>query len=281
MKAKVIANVYETYDYDSFKRMEGNRKLTLSRLNKLIASFRGGRILCPITVNDKMEIVDGQGRYDACKELGLPVHFVVDPDATIDDCRRMNRYNTSWSKADFLHSYAEMGNVNYIIFESAYEKTKLTVNGLLRIAHKLNEKREMIETGVLEFTKDDSEKAFKIDDFIKSFKEAMLLSSVTGSLESALIIAYETDGFDQDRLLKNAKVNRASFVVMSRLPDMLKELSRIYNYRCSKRVLYFEDYLRKNGADHREYNASESRGFLNTGKRDHDVSTLKNQRGKS
>ena len=281
MKANVIANVYETYDYDSFKRMEGNRKLTLSRLNKLVASFRGGRILCPITVNDKMEIVDGQGRYDTCKALGLPVHFVVDPDATIDDCRRMNRYNTSWTKADFLHSYAEMGNVNYIIFEQAYEKTKLTVNGLLRIAHKLTEKRDTIEKGVLVFTKDDAEKAFKIDAFIKDFKENMLLSSVTGILESALIIAYETDGFDQERLLKNAKVNRASFVVMPKVADMLKELSRIYNYRNSKRVLYFEDYLRQNGADHRDYNASQNRGFLNTGKREPDVSTLKKQRGKS
>ena len=31
----------------------------------------------PILVNNKMEIVDGQNRFLACKELGIPFHFIV------------------------------------------------------------------------------------------------------------------------------------------------------------------------------------------------------------
>ena len=105
----------------------------------------------------------------------------------------------------------------------------------------------------------------------------MLLTSVTESLESALIIAHDTDGFDKDKMIKSATKNRANFQVMAKLADMLKELSRVYNYRNTKNVLYFEDCLRKNGSDHRDYSENTARGFFTTGKRESesDVSTLK------
>lgn len=275
MKAQVIAHVYETYDYDAFKKMNGNRSLTIGRLNKLVASFRAGRILCPITVNAKMEIVDGQGRFEACKALGMAINFVIDPDATIDDCRRMNRYNTHWTVTDFIHSYAEMGNENYQIFLRAYESTKLTIQGLMRVIHKINARQDVIEKGRLKFSENDEQKAYEVNKFIQDFKESMIIPSITKTLESALIIAYETDGFDPERMIRNARKNRMSFVVMAKLPDMLKELTRIYNYRASKNSIYFEDYLRKIGADQRDYSEANISGLKYAGSREPDVSTLR------
>ena len=61
---------------------------------------------------------------------------------------------------------------------------------------------------------------------------------------------------------------------MSRLEDMLKEFSRVYNRgvrKCDR--LYFEDYMRDKGSNSRSYDTSYF------GKEDPDVSTLK-RRGK-
>ena len=91
---KQIAVVYEEDDYSVFKRLEGNRTVLSNRLKNLIESFRGGEILNPIVVNKNMEIIDGQGRFEARRTLGLPIVYVIDPDATIEDCRRINHYNS-------------------------------------------------------------------------------------------------------------------------------------------------------------------------------------------
>jgi ParB-like chromosome segregation protein Spo0J len=91
---EIIGYVYQTYKYDSFVRLEDNRDVFSNRLNKLIASISERYICNPIIVNEKREIIDGQGRYEARKSLGLPIHYTIAKGATSDDCRRMNRYNT-------------------------------------------------------------------------------------------------------------------------------------------------------------------------------------------
>ena len=34
-------------------------------------------LMCPIIVNENYEIIDGQHRYSASKELGLPIRYIV------------------------------------------------------------------------------------------------------------------------------------------------------------------------------------------------------------
>ena len=36
-----------------------------------------GFIKNPIVVNEKMEIIDGQGRFEVCKEKGLPIYYNI------------------------------------------------------------------------------------------------------------------------------------------------------------------------------------------------------------
>lgn len=91
--AKIKTYVFETNDYGVFYRLEDNRSVTESRKNQLIASFSAGEVMCPIIVNEKMEIIDGQGRFEARKALELPIYYIIDPGKNINDCRRMNSYN--------------------------------------------------------------------------------------------------------------------------------------------------------------------------------------------
>ena len=58
--------IYETTSYSQFKTMEGNRAVKDGRVNKIVESINKiGYVLSPILVNEKMEVIDGQGRLSA------------------------------------------------------------------------------------------------------------------------------------------------------------------------------------------------------------------------
>ena len=132
---KVVSSVYETKDYSIFKELEDNRDITKARVEKLVASFSEKEILNPIVVNEKMEIVDGQGRYEALKRLGRSIKFLVSPGATIEDCRRMNAYNQKWTNMEFVKSFASSGDVNYINLMECRKITNLSFDMILRLAN--------------------------------------------------------------------------------------------------------------------------------------------------
>ena len=88
--------VYSTADYSAFKKLTGNRDILENRKNLIISSINErGWIRNPVVVNDNMEIIDGQGRFEALKELGLPIEYVVAHGATISDCIALNIKQTN------------------------------------------------------------------------------------------------------------------------------------------------------------------------------------------
>lgn len=65
--------VYVTDKYSIFRRLSGNRDVKEARVKKIMRSIeKVGYIPNPIIVNENMEVVDGQGRLEAVKRLGLP-----------------------------------------------------------------------------------------------------------------------------------------------------------------------------------------------------------------
>ena len=102
---KIITSVYEETNYNCFHRLPDNRDVFATRIEKLIASMSDRYILNPIIVNEKMEIIDGQGRFEARKAMKKPIHYIIVRGATSDDCRRMNKYTTVWTQLDYARSF--------------------------------------------------------------------------------------------------------------------------------------------------------------------------------
>lgn len=116
-----ISAVYVTEDYSVFKKLEGNRTVMERRKNRIVSSIKErGWIRNPIVVNEKMEVIDGQGRLEALQELGMPVEYVIAEGATIADCIALNVKQTNWTNTDYVKSYAETGNEDYKILLSHY-----------------------------------------------------------------------------------------------------------------------------------------------------------------
>ncbi len=73
----VKTEIYETTNYDLFRLVNGNRIVNSLNYTKLIKSIEQKQLLIPICVNEKMEIVDVQHRFIACKEFGKSIYFYV------------------------------------------------------------------------------------------------------------------------------------------------------------------------------------------------------------
>lgn len=78
------------------------------RIVKIIHSLETiGWMPSVVVVNEKFEVIDGQGRLESLKALKLPVEFVICEGATIEECTIMNINSTNWKLIDFVYRYAE------------------------------------------------------------------------------------------------------------------------------------------------------------------------------
>lgn len=83
--------IYCTSDYTVFKKLLGNRVVLEQRKNTIKNSIiENGYVRNPIVVNEKMEIIDGQGRFEALKELKLPIEYVIAYGAGQKECIALN-----------------------------------------------------------------------------------------------------------------------------------------------------------------------------------------------
>lgn len=250
---KVIANVYEEDDYSVFKKLPDNRDLLEKRLSNLIESISVRFVLNPIVCNKNMEIVDGQGRFDALKALNKPIPYIVDWNTDIEDCRRMNEYNSKWSGIDFIKSYAKT-NRNYANLLYAVKKTGKSISIVLRCANRTQEK---LKEGGLTFTDDDIIKTCNAIGHAEAVKQALLFDfRLNAAFYYGIAVCLSFDKYDPERMIRNARYCRASFVQSSNLLSMLKEFERIYNYKAKKERIYFSDYMRNRGASIRDYQES-------------------------
>ena len=155
---KIVGKVYETTDYSIFTRLEGNRKVTEKRADKIkVNILENGYILNPIVVNEKLEVIDGQGRLEALKALGLPVHYVIAQGAGVKECAVLNAANTPWKIDDYIASYAELGNENYKRLQKLiadYDQFTPSTICSLATGLKGNKAKGRIREGKIEYTAD-------------------------------------------------------------------------------------------------------------------------------
>lgn len=100
--------IYTTMDYDLFKKLKGNRTVEQKRIVKIIHSLEAiGWMPSVVIVNEKFEVIDGQGRLESLKALKLPVEFIISKGATIEECTVMNINSSNWTLTDYVYRYAE------------------------------------------------------------------------------------------------------------------------------------------------------------------------------
>ena len=229
-------NVYVTKDYSIFKRLVGNRDIPESRISKIVESIQTiGWLHNPIIVNEKMEVIDGQGRLTALQRLKMPVEYIIAEGAGNKECIYMNMNMVNWKLPDFIKSYAEQGNENYQRLLSLMERY---ANGNLDIISTAiyrvsKSKHREIKSGILQLTEEQYKAAIPRLEYIKPILENIDEKKLPGSmvtLMQTLIYYFDYPEVDKDRLKYSVEryiYNATPWVSHS---DCEKEVENAYNY---------------------------------------------------
>jgi hypothetical protein len=113
---EVVTNVLTTKNYDMFNHVNGNRIVNKLHVRRLRESFKTKYLLSPIIVNSRFQIIDGQHRFNAAKELGLPINYIICPDYQLKEVQLLNTNSKNWKKEDYLNAYCDLGYESYVAF---------------------------------------------------------------------------------------------------------------------------------------------------------------------
>lgn len=232
--------IKKTKNYEQFKIMEWNRAVSTSRVSAIKESIEMyGYIPNPIIVNEKLEVIDGQGRLQACSELGIPIYYIVVEGIGGTECIAMNCYQKQWTTRDYIDYYAKRGNSHYIKLQKLISENEgVSLNVILRALH--SPETKTIRKG--EFTLEDADynQARAKLRYIHQIQE-VVKHNVSRSIASIIISLVDYRLISKSRLLE--QISKYSFNYrVSNSEDALEEVQRIYNYRKKEKAFFKDAY---------------------------------------
>ena len=240
--------VYTTTDYEKFNRLKGNRDVTNKRVAIIKESISQiGYVSNPIIVNEKMEIIDGQGRCEALRELSLPVEYRVIDGLGITECRAMNLKPTSWSISDFVKSYAEYGNENYIRLKRIADKYGMGYSLPFALSKSLiksgSTSQNELRQGTFCLDEDAAEKLDNLCGYLSEFSNVQKkIGGRSDVFFGAIGWIAQQPGVDKERLKVSILQQYGTITPTSKVEPTLKEMSDVYNKGYSKSKRRFFDY---------------------------------------
>lgn len=230
--------VEKTTDYKKFKKIKGNRDIAPRHLKNLVTSIAEKNLLeyNPIKVNAHMEVIDGQHRLAAAQRLGVPIYYLIDPYADLNDVIRFNSNQKDWSLINFLASQIEEGNKNYRVLADFVAKYELPVGISIHILS-----GEKASAG---HESKNIKKSSAIRDFKDGVFEPTNLKKAEFIGERLLEIKPHTDiGVWKDRAFIDALMVVYTKVKPSMLIEALERSGLKVSKKAVKRdyLLFFED----------------------------------------
>lgn len=236
MNRESKTKIYETDDYSIFNTLDGNRAIKDRRVDKIVQSIMNvGYITSPILVNEKMEVIDGQGRLAALERLRKPVQYMIHEGISIEECRQMNIHQSNWTDYDYVQSYAIRGNENYQRLQSLMDTYKglpsaVVISSCGRyLGNTSGVGNQPIRKGTFKLSEKEAERAKWELGYAEKFRQ--VAKSVGGNSRPfymALVYAY--------RNLDSPGRNEMEAVVRKRMYD-IPSLSQIKDY-----LRYFDGF---------------------------------------
>jgi len=248
-----VAKVYKTTDYEKFITLDGNRNLNLLHIARLKKSFKEHQLLSPILVNEKYEIIDGQHRFVAAKELGLPVFYITQEGYGITEVKILNVIGSNWTKKDFFQANCNKGLVEYLKMREFMTKfpqfTLISAENLLTDStnganttntssadRKKYGKARVFQEGLfkinnLEQATENAEKILQIKKFYKKATSQNFVSAMMG--------IFRMTKYDHIQLLTKLAFNEIEDRVS--VKSYRTQIEEIYNCKSRNKIsLFFE-----------------------------------------
>lgn len=229
--------VQSTTNYDQFILLDANRDQNRGHIEAIKRAFEevgNLTMVQPILVNERYQIIDGQHRFIACKELGVPIYFTMQPGLTVKDARSMNILHRAWRLDDFARSYAEGGDPNYRKFLELAEDYDFSYSVIMAYALGGETKGAFVAFRRGDFVLSDVPATrAKLDKLAEAVE---ILDNKDKNFAYAYLKAMQVGGFDQERMLRKlAQVGEQIVRRFGSMNEYLRALEEVYNYQISDR----------------------------------------------
>lgn len=172
-------------DFSEFSKIKGNRSLKESKIRSGLTAIKANKLLPPGIIHlSSNKIIDGQHRIVSCIraqeegiECGLWLCYAdISDDEAFEMVIDINASQSPWTIQDYLNSYYDFGNINYVNFINLQKHIKLTYYidasyCVIMSAAFGNRSTKNLKTGKLIFTNDDIVSALStIELYFKLFR---------------------------------------------------------------------------------------------------------------
>jgi hypothetical protein len=234
--------IYKTTDYEKFKILNGNRKPNEIHVRRLVESFKKNYLISPIIVNDKWQIIDGQHRYLAARELKLPIHYLMLKGYGLEEVQIFNTNSSNWKKEDYLKGYCDLGYTDYLqmkqfMFDfpdfgiaSAEQLLTNTVGGA-------NNKNEISETrSKIKNFQEGRFKIFNLDKAYENAEKVMMFKNYYDGYNRSVFVAaligmFKNENYNHAEMISKLSFNPTALQHCSNVTQYKHLLEEIYNYK--------------------------------------------------
>jgi hypothetical protein len=237
--------IYNTTDYDIFRKKDGNRAINAQLVNKLYNSIieNGYYDISIIVIGEDMSVLDGQHRLAALKmaheETGIDYKIKYVVSSEFDDLKKIiswQKDRSSWTTNDYAESYAEMGNEHYQAYLDFREKYKLNHTlGHLLLKGKQIGKAEHFKRG-----------DFKVEDYDRAEDWALRLQSIATYYDfaynrnfvKAMVQYWNHPKFSHVEFMAKVDMFRTLIFNCLNVKEFSGRISELYNYRQKTKIKF-------------------------------------------
>jgi hypothetical protein len=227
------SKVESTKDYDRFVFKRGNRPVRRRVVNLMLAIEKHNQLTeYPILVGErddgKLEIADGQHRFEAAKALKVPIFYIKSRQPlTIEQIADANQLQRGWSLYDWLESWIARGNPEYQTLKEFCDTFRLPVTVAIEILGRSygGEQGKIFKGG-----------RFKIVHLQFGQTVAHTLSALRGHLPvsdlrlvRAIIRVLKVNDISIDRLIKKLVAHASMFERQATWMKYVALIEQLYN----------------------------------------------------
>lgn len=166
MNMESLLEIHASKDYDWFKFLPTNRTVgTSTKVKDSVQAFDMTPYV-PIIVTADGYIIDGQNRFNVCRELGKTIYYVVyDGEYTPEQAMiALNTASKPWSQEEWFQHYVKTGVRNYVKLEELMKKYPVGISNAILLFSNGATGAKYFKKGELT---DDSKYFVKVAEFIR------------------------------------------------------------------------------------------------------------------
>lgn len=224
-----------TNDYSIFKPAK-NRNVDARKVAKKKESIAQINLQQPIIVNRRMQIVDGQHRFQALKELGMPINYIVSYNwRTDEDTATMNNTQDSWNTINWAEFRISQGNQRVreaMELARNYEmltEGRMTINTALEMLSVYNglSIKIALKNDSYDFDNEIGNEVFQIVSIIAEYPSDMKNPYNQKLVRAIRLLKNDLGYVNKKAIARMAKKNLIS--VYNNENQMAKYIKKIYN----------------------------------------------------